>query len=207
MPEAEKIELRAELDPPGETRRQARMVVIWLVCLAMTVSLVIATRPDAARDGYDQGGEVERWRGRRVRFALLFGLALPALLTVWLSHRHRRGGAHARGIVVDVVDGELRIWGRGYGQRVRLQDAEVSERLVDVYSGRLGTWRQRRLRVRPKRPASAGGVWEIEIATVAEDADLDLDVRLEGGEGDCIEIGRQDYERLLLIVRAESQKA
>jgi hypothetical protein len=73
--------------------------------------------------------------------------------------------------------------------RVPLSGAVVKERLVDVYAGRLGAWRQRRLRVRSRGR-------EIEVATTARAADADEGLTVEGGEGDCIEIDRDDFDRL-----------
>jgi hypothetical protein len=195
--------MHAVLDPPGETGRQARVLVLWMACLAVAVALVILTKPGpppGLRETPRYEEELDAWRARRLRITALVGIALPGLLTFWLARRHRRGGAHARGITIDVTeDGELRIWGRGYGQRVQLSEAEVSERLVDVYSGRLGAWRQRRLRVRPKKP-TAGGAREIEIGTPATESDSDMPP--QGGEGDCIEIAREDYDKLVRLVRS-----
>jgi hypothetical protein len=70
----------------------------------------------------------------------------------------------------------------------------VSERLVDVYAGRLGAWRQRRLRVRGSGPAH--GAREIEVATLAVTGDLESGLRVDGGEGDCVELRREDFERI-----------
>ena len=99
-------------------------------------------------------------------------------------------------------DGELRLWGRGYGARVVLEGALVHERLVDVYAGRLGAWRQRRLRVRAGSvmAAARGGSREIEIATTATASDLDEHLSVEGGEGDCVEIDRDDFDRIRALV-------
>ena len=134
----------------------------------------------------------------------MLGLLLPACITWIVRARYRRGGGHARGIVVDVTDGELRIWGRGYGARVRLEGADVSERLVDVYAGRLGAWRQRRLRVRAASGARAGFSSEIELATPALASDDGL--RVEGGEGDCVELSREDFVAVRDEVLAARQR-
>jgi hypothetical protein len=193
------FEARAELDLPGETARQTKIFLVWLLCLflALVSSSIAASR---AGEGSSRlvrtDAELAEKRAARVRVGLPVGLALPALLTWIIHHRHRRGGGHARGIYVDVTgDGELRIWGRGYGSRVALEGAEVIERLVDVYAGRLGAWRQRRLKVRMKGTAR-GSVAELEIATAAAQGDMDLGLRLEGGEGDCVELGRDDFLRM-----------
>ncbi|MCC6553813.1 MAG: hypothetical protein IT372_12435 [Polyangiaceae bacterium] len=202
------VEVRADLDLPGETGRQARVLAIWLVCLALAVALgaLVGPHVPVEADGTERARvELARGRSARARVGVIVGLALPALLTLGLRARHRRGGAHARGIVIDVTsDGELRIWGRGYGSRVALEGAAVSERLVDIYAGRLGAWRQRRLRVRSAapdaqrghKPRSAPGARAIEIATLAVTTDLEAGLRVEGGEGDCVELRREDFERL-----------
>jgi len=90
-------------------------------------------------------------------------------------------------------DGELRLWGRGYGSRLPLADARVEEKLVDLYAGRLGAWRERRLTV-------SSGSREIEFGTLASDEDQDLP--LIGGEGDCVEFDREDYLRLRTSITA-----
>lgn len=141
--------------------------------------------------------EVSRSRLERVRVAAGVGLLLPGVLTVLVTRWHRRGGGHARGITVDVTaQGELRIWGRGYGSRVHLENADVEEVLVDAFTGRLGAWRQRRLRVRSRRAPERGYVTDLQVATRATASDLDDGLRVEGGEGDCVELARADYERV-----------
>jgi hypothetical protein len=192
------LAVRAELDVPGETRRQTRVFFIWAVCLAGAVlvgSLVGAHVPVSEEGSERAVTELARARSARAKTAFVLGLVLPAAITWGFNRRYRRGGAHARGVVVDVTeDGELRVWGRGYGSRVRLAGATVSERLVDVYAGRLGAWRQRRLRV---RGASAGtAVVDIEFATRATAADAEDALRVDGGEGDCVELSREDYEEV-----------
>lgn len=199
------VELRAELDVPGETGRQARIFAVWAFCLALAV--VLGSAVGAHLSLSDEGSlraerELARSRGDKARVALVVGLVLPALLTWGLHLRYRRGGGHARGITVDVTAaGELRVWGRGYGSRVRLEGAELKERLVDVYAGRLGAWRQRRLRVRAG-PLTRGGSRdrEIEIATTAQRSDMDEGLEVAGGEGDCIELSRGDFDRLRACV-------
>jgi hypothetical protein len=192
------LEVQAELDLPGETGRQARVFAAWLACLLLAV--VVGSMVGAHIDLSDEGSlraerELSRSRAAKAKVALVLGLALPGLLTLVIHARYRRGGAHARGIAVDVTAGsaELRVWGRGYGTRVALPGAEVKERLVDVYAGRLGAWRQRRLKV---RSALRSGGREIEIATPARVADMSEGLTVEGGEGDCIELGRDDFDRL-----------
>jgi hypothetical protein len=43
-------------------------------------------------------------------------------------------------------------------------------------------------------------VSEIELATPAMASDVDGSLRAEGGEGDCVELGREDYERVRALV-------
>jgi hypothetical protein len=197
------FEARADLDLPGETGRQARIFAVWLVCLAIAVIVGSAVGAHVAFE--DEGSpraeqELSRSRAAKAKVALVLGLLLPAALNWGLNQRYRRGGAHARGITVDVTSArELRLWGRGYGTRVPIEGAEVKERLVDVYAGRLGAWRQRRLRV---RAAARGGGRQIEIATTAQAADLEEGLSVEGGEGDCVELGREDFDRLRSAISA-----
>jgi hypothetical protein len=195
------LEVTAELDVPGETRRQTLIFATWFLCLVLAVigGSVVGAHVPLAREGTAfADDELAASRLRKLKIALVLGLALPACLTWLIRARYRRGGRHARGIVVDVIDGELRIWGRGYGARVRVDGADVSERLVDVYAGRLGAWRQRRIRVRAASGARAGFSGEIELATHAIESDAEA-LRAEGGEGDCVELSREDF----LAVRAE----
>lgn len=199
-PPRELISVRADLDVPGETSRQARVFVLWLACLALAV--IVSSSVGAHIPMSDEGTpaaaqELSRSRAAKAKVALVFGLLVPTLLTLVISRRHRRGGAHPRGITVDVTDeGELRLWGRGYGARVQIAGADVSERLVDVYAGRLGAWRQRRLRVRAGVNAAMGGAQEIELAAVAIAADSEVELGLFGGEGDCVELSREDFDRV-----------
>ena len=190
------VEVTATLDLPGETGRQARIWAAWAACLALAVIVGSILRARSEDD-------LSRARADKAKAAIVIGLVLPALLTWGLNRSYRRGGRHARGITIDVTaDGELRVWGRGYGARVALEGALIHERLVDVYAGRLGAWRQRRLRVRVGSVAAVarGGSREIEIATTATTRDVDLAV--EGGEGDCIEIDRDDFDRIRELVLA-----
>jgi hypothetical protein len=202
------FEARADLDLPGETGRQARVFAIWLACLALAVLVGSAVGAHVAFE--DEGSlraeqELSRSRAAKAKVALVLGLLVPAALTWGLNQRYRRGGAHARGITVDVTSGgELRLWGRGYGTRLPLEGAEVKERLVDVYAGRLGAWRQRRVRVRAN---VKGGGRQIEVATTARAADMDEGLSVEGGEGDCIELDRDDFERLRATLSAPPHSA
>lgn len=204
------VEVRANLDLPGETGRQAKIFGAWLACLfaAIVLSSVASSRVGESGDVmFRTEEELTEKRAARVRVGFPVGILLPAFMT-WIIHlRHRRGGGHARGIFVDVTEGrELRIWGRGYGTRVSLEDAEVTERLVDVYAGRLGAWRQRRLKVHA-RSLARGGAGEIEIATRAIPDDATLGLKHEGGEGDCVELDREDFLRIREAVLAGSQPA
>lgn len=200
------LEVRAELDLPGETARQTKIFAAWLTCLVLAIALSSIA---ASRAAAELGNGLEHTdeeltvrRAARVRVGLPVGLLVPGVLTWIIHHRHRRGGGHARGIYVDVTaGGELRIWGRGFGSRVMIRGAEVTERLVDMYAGRLGAWRQRRLKVRAKL-ATRGGVQEIEIAAIALRSDVELGLRLEGGEGDCVELSRADFMRVREAVLA-----
>lgn len=203
MPEV-LLEVRGELDVPGETGRQARVFALWFAFLLLAVVVASYRRPvvpERAR-GTDEGVQMlEAHRRERAGIALTLGLALPGLITAWLTHWHRRGGGHARGIVVDVTkDGELRLWGRGYGQRVLLEGAEVTERLVDVYTGRMGAWRQRRLSIRARK-VLPGSPSILELGALAEDADERLGLALVGGEGDCVELRREDFLAIVSAVR------
>lgn len=199
------LEARADLDLPGETARQTKIFAVWIFCLglALILSSIAASRAgDDASPAFRTEAELAEKRAARVRVGLPVGLLLPAVLSWIIHHRHRRGGGYARGIYVDVTaGGELRIWGRGYGSRVAIEGGEVIERLVDVYAGRLGAWRQRRLKVRARK-ASRGTVEELEIATLAAPSDMELDLKLEGGEGDCVELTREDFLRLREAVLA-----
>ncbi len=204
------IELSADLDLPGETGRQARIFSAWILCLllAVIVASLVGAHIAIDDDGTARAAkELARSRADKAKVALVLGLLLPALLTWGVNRRYRRGGGHARGIQVDVTEGgELRIWGRGYGSRVSLRGAEVDERLVDVYAGRLGAWRQRRVRVRGTTTLR-GGAREIELATTAREADLGEGLPVEGGEGDCVELGREDFDRLRALVLEHAKKA
>jgi hypothetical protein len=66
--------------------------------------------------------------------------------------------------------------------------AGMEERLVDVYGGQLGAWRQIRLRLRAKHQT-------LEFAAPAVEGD-ERELRVEGGEADCIELSREDYDAL-----------
>ncbi len=209
MTEAEtRVAVTADLDVPGETGRQARVFAVWLFCLALAVAVGSAVGAHVSawdRDTAAGQEELARSRAAKLKVAVSVGLVLPGLLTWAIGYRYRRGGGHARGIVVDVTsEGELRLWGRGYGSRLPLAGATATERVVDVYAGRLGAWRQRRLRVvRGSRTAARGGVAEIEIATRAVPSDMEQGMRHEGGEGDCVELEREDYELVRAAVLAE----
>jgi hypothetical protein len=187
----------ASLDPPGETRRQALTLVVWVFFLALAVIAAarVGTHAPLSVDpltadpeNAEMQTELHRSTAARLRVALLLGLLAPGLSTFLLSRRYRRNGAHARGITVELTKDELRVWGRGYGTRVAIDASTPEERLVDVYAGRLGAWRQVRLRLRAKHHT-------IELAARARPGD-ESSLRLEGGEADCIELAREDYDAL-----------
>lgn len=185
------LSIRATLDVPGETRRQAVVFVIWFLCLlaAVVVGSVVGTHiPADVSDVDEQKEELSRSRWARAEVALVLGLATPALLTLVVTRRRRRGGPHARGIRLEITEeGELRLWGRGYGTRLLLEGARVEEKLIDLYAGRLGAWRERRLVV-------SGAGRQIAIGTLATEEDSGLAV--QGGEGDCVEFERGDFLRV-----------
>jgi hypothetical protein len=187
----------AALDPPGETKRQALTLVLWMLFLGAAVigAAEVGTHVPASVDpltadpaSSEMQAEVHRSLAARFRIALVLGLLAPGVSTLLLSRRYRRNGAHARGISVELTPDELRLWGRGYGTRVAIRDSTLEERLVDVYAGRLGAWRQVRLRLRAKHQA-------LELAAPAREGD-GRELRLEGGEADCVEISREDYDAL-----------
>lgn len=164
---------------------------IWFLCLAAAVvvgSIVGTHIPAFVSDPDAQEQELSRSHWARAKAALVVGLLCPTMLTLYVSRRRRRGGPHARGIRLEIThEGELRLWGRGYGTRLPLAEARVREHLVDLYAGRLGAWRERRLSV-------SSGSREIEVGTEASEEDEGLP--LYGGEGDCVEFDRDDFMRL-----------
>jgi hypothetical protein len=187
----------AALDPPGETKRQAWTLAVWVLFLgaAVIVAAQVGTHAPQGMDSVtleeaqsDVQAELSRSRSARLRVALVLGLLAPIACTLMLSRWHRRNGWYPRGITVEVTETELRIWGRGYGSRVVLAEATVEERLVDVYAGRLGAWRQVRLRLRTRHQT-------LEVASPARPGD-ELALHLEGGEADCVEIAREDYDAM-----------
>lgn len=202
--------VKVELDVPGETGRQAKVFALWSLCLFVAVVVSAYRRPaipERARETAEQQEILSEHRTERAAIALTLGLFLPGALTWWLTHHHRRGGGHARGITVDVTEnGELRLWGGSYGQRIVLTGAEVTERLVDIYSGRLGAWRERRLSVRARK-ALRGSPSLLEIGARAEPSDELLGLALTGGEGDCVEVTRQDYVELLERIHSLAARA
>ena len=167
------------------------MFVIWLSCLiaAVVAGSAVGTHiPADVSDVETQNEELIRSRWARAEVALVLGLAAPALLTIYVTRRRRRGGPHARGIRLEITEeGELRLWGRGYGTRLVLAEARIDERRVDLYAGRLGAWRERRLVV-------SSGARQIAIGTLANEDDAGLP--LQGGEGDCVEFEREDFLRV-----------
>jgi hypothetical protein len=192
------LSIRASLDVPGETRRQAVVFAIWLFCLlgAVAAGSAVGTHiPAGVSDEDVQREELSRSRWARAEVAVTLGLFAPALLTVYVTRRRRRGGSHARGIRLETTEqGELRLWGRGYGARVALAGARIEERLIDLYAGRLGAWRERRLIV------SSGGR-QIAVGTLATEEDDGLPP--QGGEGDCVEFEREDFLRLRAAIVRE----
>jgi hypothetical protein len=192
------ISIRASLDVPGETRRQAVVFAVWFLCLiaAVAVSSAVGTHiPEGVSDVDEQNEELSRSRWARAEVALVLGLGAPAMLTVWVNRRRRRGGPHARGIRLEITEeGELRLWGRGYGTRLVLAEARIDERVVDLYAGRLGAWRERRLLV-------SSGARQIAMGTLATEEDGGLPV--QGGEGDCVEFDREDFLRVRAALAGE----
>lgn len=211
MSEGSTYSVQADLDVPGETVRQWRVFQVWMGCLAVAFLLSVVFRPMVPvrqRGTRAQDAIMQVSKRRRIKVVMVFGLALPTLLTVWLTRRRRRGGSHPRGITVEITDdtNELRIWGRGYGERIELEGAQLQERLVDVYSGRLGAWRQRRVLIRPSK-IRPGQPVSVELATPAEASDLELGFSLQGGEGDCLELRRPDFLALLAGLRQGAELA
>ena len=172
---------------------------IWFFCLltAVAVGSAVGTHiPAYVSDEEAQKEELSRSRLARAEVALALGFALPLGLTFYVTHRRRRGGPHARGIVLEITEeGELRLWGRGYGSRLALAGARVDERLVDLYAGRLGAWRERRLIV-------SSGARTIAVGTLA--AEEDDGIPREGGEGDCVEFERADFMRVRDAIAGKS---
>ena len=205
--DAPTLHVRVALDVPGETRRQWHVFLAWFFCLTITLTLAVVRRPTIpVTQRSSQAGQdiMDAYRRNNIATVALFGLLLPALMTWLLTYRRRRGGPHAAGISVAITEGEVRVWGRGYGQRLKVDGAEVSERLVDVYTGRMGSWRQRRLKIRAKKP-TPGMPTELELATLAQETDEALDLTLYGGEGDCLELARVDYLQLLQHLRGDQE--
>src|ERR1700722_485398 len=186
----------AALDPPAETKRQVWTLFIWFIFLgaAVVVGAVVGTHAPTALEAVTTDGaddvqaEVHRSHVARLKVAVILGLLAPTLFTLALTRRHRRDGAHARGITVELTEDELRIWGRGYGSRVTIRGATMQERLVDVYAGRLGAWRQIRFVLRTRHQT-------LELAAPALAGD-DHDLPVNGGEADCVELAREDYNGL-----------
>ena len=185
------LSIRASLDVPGETRRQAVVFAIWLLCsiTAIIAGSAVGTHiPLDSTDAALEKKELTRSRIARAEVALVLGLATPLFLTWFVTRRRRRGGPHARGITLEITEeGELRLWGRGYGVRLHLREARIDERLVDIYAGRLGAWRERRFTV-------ATGARTIAFGTPATEDDTGLPA--QGGEGDCVEFDRDDFLRM-----------
>jgi hypothetical protein len=192
------LSIRATLDVPGETRRQAVVFAIWFFCLLASVAVgsAVGTHiPDDVSDEEAQKEELSRSRFARAEVAFGLGFALPLVLTLYVTYRRRRGGPHARGIRLEITEqGELRLWGRGYGTRLALADARADERVVDLYAGRLGAWRERRLVV-------SSSARTIAVGTLATEEDEGLPA--QGGEGDCVEFERADFMRVRDVITGE----
>src|SRR3954465_9759751 len=87
------LSIRATLDVPGETRRQAVVFAIWLLCLlaAVLVGSAVGTHiPAYVSDPEVQEQELSRSRAARLKVALVLGLLAPSLLTFVATRRRRR---------------------------------------------------------------------------------------------------------------------
>ncbi|GAC1518609.1 MAG: hypothetical protein NVS3B10_20570 [Polyangiales bacterium] len=164
-------------DPPAETKR---MALIFLACQVFSnVGLVLASR---ARS--EQGSERTRDKLRAAAIALAGGLTTIGLI----SRRYRPRGGHAAQIVLELTEGEVRLWGGAYGSRIAYRDvARLRYRRVDTDLGRLGAMRQLRLGIE-------GAGRSIEVATEALVEDRARVLQPEGGEGDCVLLDRDDFE-------------
>ncbi|GAC1352382.1 MAG: hypothetical protein NVS3B20_14220 [Polyangiales bacterium] len=178
---------RVVYDPPSETKRMALM---FLTCLVFSlVGVVLASRAQI-----EPGFRRQREKLLAVTVALVGGLLTMGLV----SRRFRPGGGHAHGIVLELTDSELRLWGRGYGTRIAYRDVlRLRRRIVDTYLGRLGAMRQLRVAVE-----GAGRTIEVATEAVASDfaksSTTDREEARtsapEGGEGDCIVLSRSEFD-------------
>lgn len=164
-------------DPPAETKR---MFLIFVTCIVFSiVGIVLASRASTETG-------VQRKKDKLLAAAIALSGALTTMGLV--ARRYRPGGGHARAIVLELTDTELRIWGAGYGSRIAYAEvARVRVRLVDTYLGRLGAMRQLRVAVE-------GAGKTIEVACEAMVGDRDRAGKPEGGEGDCVVLDRDEFE-------------
>ena len=181
------VSVRAELDLGSETKRLRRVLFLWLVCLGLAIGVAasLGRRDEAEGDA-------------RASFLLIvvtaFALLVPGAVSLISARRRRRGGLHARGIVVEVTsDGLLRVVGRGYRVEVRLGCARVEERVVGLDAGRRAIVAQRRLRVASSTDDQAS---VLELATPATVDEFDTAPVPHAVDGDCVELSREDYGRV-----------
>ena len=153
---------------------------------AVLVGSAVGTHiPAYVSDPDAQAEELSRSRLARAKVAWCSGSCVPALLTLLRARRRRRGGPHARGIRVEVTDdGELRLWGRGYGTRVALAGARVDETI--------GRSLRRAARSVARAP-DYGVARRAERRSGHARGRRRRDLPLLGGEGDCVEFDREDY--------------
>ncbi|MCC7536974.1 MAG: hypothetical protein IT379_12210 [Deltaproteobacteria bacterium] len=163
-------------DSAAETKRAARSLFGWTACGIAAILLAA------------------RFFEHKLWIALGVGLALPLVWSFLRNARFARGGGWARGIQLELDDRELRLWGRGYGTRVSLEDARLGRRFVICYLGRLGFYRQVRLVI-----ASPRATIELAAATRPDERDREDFVTTEE---QAVELEREELERLARVLEA-----